>query len=107
MYLERTEQAFVHAHHSSCIVEFPAIIGCTEQSDQLSLRKELVSVLDDLMSTTDQIHVVLLQETRHNVGSESERDSTVVFAPSSDVFVGVRPEKITEQSTIGNLFSIC
>ena len=59
-YLERAEQAFVDAHHCTCIVEFTAVVRCTEQCDKLTLRKELVAVFYDLMSTTDQVHVVFL-----------------------------------------------
>lgn len=102
-YLERTQQALVHAHHSSCVVKFPAIIGCTEQRDQLPLREELVSVLDDLMSAADEVHVVFLQETRYDIGAEGKGDTAIVFTPSSDVFVGIGPQEIAEKTAIGNL----
>jgi len=70
--LERAEQALVNAHHGTSVVEFTTVIWCTEQGDQLTFREELVSVFDDLMRTTDQVHVVLLQETRHYVWTECE-----------------------------------
>jgi hypothetical protein len=56
-----------------------------------------------LMRTADKIHVVLLQEPRNNIRAEGERDTTVVFAPSGDIFIGIRPEKITEKTTVGDL----
>jgi len=102
-YLERTQQALVHAHHCSCIVKFPAIIGCTEQRDQLPLREKLVSVLDDLMGAADEVHIVFLQEARYHVGAEGEGDTAVIFTPSSDVFVRVGPQQIAEKTAIGNL----
>lgn len=102
-YLERTQQALIHAHHSSCIVKFPAIVGCTEQRDQLALREELVSVLNDLMGTADKVHIVFLQEARYDVRAEGEGDTAVVFAPSSDVFVGIGPQQIAEKTAVGNL----
>lgn len=60
--LERAKQTLVDAHHGPCIVEFTAVVGCTEQSHQLSFREEFISVFHDLMCTTYQVHVVLLQE---------------------------------------------
>ena len=44
------------------------------------------------MGTADEIHVVLLEEARDDVWSESEGDATIVFAPASDVLVRIRPE---------------
>ena len=102
-YLERTEQTLVYAHHSSGIVEFAAIVGCTEKCHQLPFRKEFVSVFDDLMSPADQVHVVFLQEPRDDIGTECEGDASVIFAPAGDVFVGVGPEEIAQQTAIGNL----
>jgi hypothetical protein len=46
------------------------------------------------MRSTDQVHVVLLEETRNDIGSESEGDTSVIFAPPCDVLVGVRPQQI-------------
>lgn len=60
--LEGTEQALVDAHHGASIVEFTAVVGGAEEGNQLSLGEELVSVLDYLVSTADQVHVVLLQK---------------------------------------------
>lgn len=101
--LEGAEQALVDAHHGTRVVEFAAVVGSTEESDQLTLREELVPVLDDLMGAADKIHVVFLEETRDDIRTEGERHSTVVFAPSSDILVGIGPEKITEQAAVGDL----
>lgn len=59
-YLEGAEETFVDAHHSSGIVEFAAIVGGTEQGDQLSFGEELVAIFHHLMGPADQVHVVLL-----------------------------------------------
>ena len=103
LYLERTQQTLVHAHHRAGIVKLSAVIGCTEQRNQLPLREELVAIFDDLMRTTDQVHVMFLQESRYHVRTESERNSTIVLTPSSDVFVWVRPEKIAKKATVRDL----
>lgn len=62
-YLERTEQTFVHAHHGTGIVELPTVVRRTEKRHELSFREEFVSVLDNLMRSAYEVHVVLLQES--------------------------------------------
>lgn len=46
---------------------------------------------------------MLLQESRDDIRSEGERYASVIFAPASDVFVRVRPQKVTEQTTVRDL----
>lgn len=101
--LERAEQALIHAHHSTRIVEFTAVVWRAEQSDKLSLGEELVSVLDDLMRSADEVHVVFLQESRDDIGAEGERNTTIVFAPASDVLVGVGPEQVAQETAVRDL----
>ena len=101
--LEGAEQAFVHAHHGTGIVELAAVIGGAEQGDELTLGEELVTILDDLMGTADEVHVVFLQETGDNIGTEREGDTAVVLGPASDILVRVGPQKIAEEAAIGDL----
>ena len=101
--LEGAEQALVNTHHGACIVKLSAVVGSTEEGDELALGEELVSIFDDLMSTADEIHVMLLQEARNDVGTEGEGNTTVVFAPASNVLVGIGPEQVAEKTTVGNL----
>ena len=89
--LEGAQQALIDTHHSTSVVELSAVIGRAEQRDQLTLRKEFVAVLHNLMGPTDQIHVVFLQEPRNNVGAEGERDTTIVLAPARDVLIRIGP----------------
>lgn len=46
---------------------------------------------------------MFLEEARHNVGAESEANTSVVLTPSGDVFVRVGPQEIAEESAIRNL----
>jgi hypothetical protein len=105
-YLEGTEQAFVHAHHRTRIVEFTAVVWCTEQGDELTLGEELISVFHDLMCTADEVHVVFLEEAGYDVRAECEADTSVVLAPSGDVLVGIRPQQIAEQPTVRDLCTL-
>lgn len=61
-HLERTKEAFVNAHHCAGVVEFSAVIRCAEQRHELPLGEEFITILDDLVRTAYQVHVVLLQE---------------------------------------------
>ena len=70
--LKRAEQALVHAHHGTGVVKLAAVIGCAEQGDELALGEKLVAILDDLVSTANQVHVVLLQESRDDIRAERE-----------------------------------
>ena len=101
--LEAAHESVVDAHHSACVVELTAVVGCGEQRDQLPLREELVAVFNHLMGAADQVDVVLLVEGRDNLLPEGERDSTVVLAPALHVLVGVRPEQVAEEPGVGHV----
>ena len=102
-YLERTQQTLVNTHHCASVVKFAAVIWCTEESNQLSFGEELVAVFHNLMRSANQVHVVFLQESRHNIGPEGERHAAIIFTPAGDVFVRIRPQQITQEPTIRNL----
>jgi hypothetical protein len=87
--LEGTQQRLVHAHHRTGIIKLSAIIGRRKQGNKLSLSEKLVSVLDDLVRSANEIHVVLLKEAPHDIRTECERYTTIVFAPPGDVLVWV------------------
>lgn len=95
-YLERAQQTLVYTHHGTGVVKLSAVVGRAEQGHELSFREKLVAVFHDLVSTADEIHVVLLQEPGHDIRSKREGHTTIVFAPSSNVLVGIRPEEVAE-----------
>ena len=45
-----------------------------------------------LMSTTDEVYFVFVQESLHDVWSKSVRDAAVIFSPASDSWLRIRPE---------------
>jgi hypothetical protein len=101
--LERAEQALVHAHHGTSIVKFTTVVGCAEQSDELALGEELVAIFHDLVRTADEVHVVLLEESGDDIGAKSERNTTVVLAPASNVLVRIGPKEITQETAVGDI----
>lgn len=55
------------------------------------------------MGSTDEVHVMFVEELCDNVSTESERDAAVVLAPAQDILVRVSPEQITQEALIGNI----
>lgn len=56
-YLEGAEEGFIHRHHSSCIVKLSAVIWCWEQSDQLSLGEEFITIFNNLWGSDDSLDI--------------------------------------------------
>merc|ERR1719265_203413 len=71
-HFEAAHQSLIDRHHCTRIVKFATIIGRTENCDELPLGKKLVAILNDLVCANNEIHVVLLQETAHNVRPKNE-----------------------------------
>jgi ATP-dependent helicase YprA (DUF1998 family) len=101
--LERAQQALVDTHHRTCVVELATVVRRGEEGDELAFAEELVAVFDDLVGTTDEVHVVFLKEAGDDVRAEGEGDTAIVLAPACDVLVGIGPEKIAKQTAVGNL----
>lgn len=102
--LERAHESVINTHHRSSIVKFTAIVGSTKYRHQLSAREKLIAILNNLMRSADQIQVVSSQKLGHNIFTEGERYSAVVFAPSHDVLVRISPQKITKKTSVRNIY---
>lgn len=59
--------------------------------------------MNDLMRTTDQVQLVSIQEFRDHINAEGEANATIVFAPALDILVGIAPEQVAEQPSIGHI----
>jgi hypothetical protein len=47
-YLERAEERFVHVHHGARVVKLAAVVRRREDRNELTVREELITILDDL-----------------------------------------------------------
>lgn len=101
--LEGAEQTLVHAHHGTSIVELAAVVGGAEQRDELTLGEEFVAILDDLVSTADEIHVVFLQEAGDNVWTKGKGDAAIILRPAGNILIRIGPEQIAEETAVGDL----
>ena len=80
--LEGTHERVIDRHHGPRIVKLSTVVGCREYRNELTPRKEFVSILDDLMRSDDEIQIVPTQKLADNVTTKGKGDSTVVFAPA-------------------------
>jgi hypothetical protein len=83
--LEGAHERVVNAHHGARIVELAAVIWCRKQCYQLPLREEFVAVFNYLVCAAHEVHVVLVQKLANHLAAKSERNATVVLAPSTCV----------------------
>ena len=70
--LKAAHQSLVNAHHSARVVELTAVVGCTEESDQLAALEEFIAILDDLMCAADKINVMLLVKLSNHLLTKCE-----------------------------------
>mmetsp|Transcript_91951 Transcript_91951/g.233805 ORF Transcript_91951/g.233805 Transcript_91951/m.233805 type:complete len:308 (+) Transcript_91951:258-1181(+) len=98
--LETAHQGLIDRHHRTCVVELPAVVGGAENRDKLALGKELVAVLNDLVSAADEIHVHLREEAGHDIRAEDEGHTAVILGPTCDVLVRVRPKQIADEACV-------
>jgi hypothetical protein len=98
--LEAAHESVINGHHSACIVELTTIVGSGEQSNELSLCKELIAVLNYLMRTANQVNIVLLIESRYDFLTESKGDTTVVFTPPLNILIGIGPEEVAQEASV-------
>ena len=69
----------------------------------MSLGKEFVAVFHHLMGTADEINIVLFVESTDDLLPESEGNTTIVFTPALNILVGVGPEEIAEETSVGDI----
>ena len=99
-YLEWAHQWLIHAHHRSWILKFPTVVWCTEHCHKLPFCEKFISFFYNLVSSTNQINVVIVQELRYNIASKDKADSSFVLAPTWHAFLWVRPQQITKKTLI-------
>ncbi len=61
-HLKRAHEWLIHTHHSTGVVKLPAVVWRWEQSDQLPLCKELITIFNHLRNTT---HSLKLKHNLH------------------------------------------
>ena len=80
--LEAAAQIFLDAEHGTVVVELVAVVGGAEDSYQLLVCKELISIFHDLMASHYEIKIMLLKEVLNNLVAEHVGDTTLVVTPS-------------------------
>lgn len=62
--------------------------------------KNRTSSQTDLMSPTDQVEIMFVKELGDNICTKCVGDTPVIFTPSHHIFIGIRPEQVTQESLI-------
>ena len=99
---EAAHQGIVHGHQSSWIVELAAVIGRTEDSDELSTGKEFIAIFDDLMGTADKIDIVLLEELLYHGFTECIAHSSIILTPTTLGLLWVWPQQVAQETILGD-----
>ena len=103
-------ERFVNAHYCTCIFKIKrvlvTVVWRTPQCDQLPFCEELVSIFNNFVASNNEIHVVLLQPSRDDIGTEREADTSVTLRPPGNISIWVAPKQIAEKTTVRYLSSI-
>ena len=89
--LETAHQCVIYTHQCSCVIEVSTVIRRREYRHELSLREELIAILNYLMSPTDQIKSIFLQEFNHFLSPELIAHSSFVILPTNGTGTWVTP----------------
>lgn len=60
---------FSDYHEGAGIIEMSTVIRSREERDQLPFAEKLITVLHNLMSSTNEIHVLLREKILDNIGT--------------------------------------
>lgn len=100
---EAAHERIINRHEGARIIEFSTVVGSREHRDQLPSTEELVSVLDNLVGSTNKVNVILLQELFNHGLSERIADTSIIFSPAALGFLGVRPQQVAQKTILRHL----
>ena len=66
----------------------------------MPVAEEFVAVLNDLVSSANQVNLVLVVKLSHDVFSKRKAHTTVIIAPVIYFFVWVRPQEVAQESCV-------
>jgi hypothetical protein len=101
--LEAAHHVLIYFHHSCRVVKFSAVVWRRKECHKLAISKKLIAIFNDLVSATNQVDVIFLDEFVHDVFSEGEGDTSVVVTPIVDLLVGVGPQKVAQQASVWHI----
>ena len=94
----------VNVHHSSVVVEITAVVFGAENCDQLFVfSEESVTILHDLVTSTNEVKVVFLKEDFELFFAEDKSAAPLILLPVSGVLIRVVPEEICYKPTVRDI----
>ena len=101
---ELAHELAVDVHNGGIIVEISAIVLGTENGDKLLVfSEEAITIFHDLVTTADQIEIMLPEELLQLRPTEDVATATFILLPVSYVFIRVIPEQISHQALVRNV----
>ena len=101
--MERADQILVNSHNGGSVVKLPAVVRSREDSHKLPFAEELVSILYNLVSSADEIQIMLFQKVYQHLLPEHVAYSPVRLSPSLRFFVRICPQEVAKQSCVWNI----
>jgi hypothetical protein len=97
--MELAAQLLINRHNCSIVVEFSTVVGSTENSNQLSACKKLVTFFNYLMRSADHVNVMLCAKLLNDVLTEDKADTSVVWGPTV-YLIRICPQKIAQDTFV-------
>ena len=101
---EFAHEILVDIHYSRVIVKVSTIILGAEYSHELLiLAEEAIAIFHHLMSTTNEIKIMLLQELLKLLASKNVPTSSLILFPVAYLLIGIIPKQISDDTTVGDI----
>lgn len=55
------------------------------------------------MGSTNEVHVMFVEELCHHICTKSEGDTAVVLTPAQHIFIGVCPQQVAQEALVRNI----
>jgi hypothetical protein len=96
--VERTYEVLVYAHEGTVVLELSTVVGSCEDGHKFTIPHKFVTFFYHLMSSTNQVNIKFGKIIYDHILSKSIAYVSLVFSPTSDFWVGIRPKDIAQHS---------
>ena len=101
---EFAHEILVDIHYSRIIVKVSTIIlGAENSYELLILAEEAIAIFHHLMSTTNEIKIMLLQELLKLLASKNVPTPSLILFPVSYFLIGIIPKQISDDTAVGDI----
>ena len=102
-YHKTASEIFSNFHEAAIVLKHPTVVWRTEYGYKLSVCKELIAIINDQMTSANQINFIFVTEILYNFLVECEADATFVFFPVGWCRFWITPKHVAEKAGIWNI----